>query len=54
MNVFILQAHYVNIISLDQPFGCSMGFFKNARKVVTPVRKAVGCLDLNLANILIK
>ena len=39
MNVFILKAHYVKKISSDQPFVCSMGFLKNARKVVTPIKK---------------
>ena len=48
MNAFILKAHYVKKISSDQPFGCSMGLFRNARKVVTPIRKAISSLDLSL------
>ena len=34
--------------SSDQPFGCSVGLFKYARKMVTPIRKAISSLDLNL------
>ena len=41
VNVFILKAHYVKKTSLDQPFDCSMDFFKNARKVVAPIRTAI-------------
>ena len=48
MNVFIVKAHYVKKVSSDQPFGCSMGLFKNARKMVTPIRKAISSLDLSL------
>ena len=48
INVFILKAHYVKKTSSDQPFDCSMDFFKNARKVVTPIRKAISSLDLSL------
>ena len=32
INVFILKAHYVKKTSSDQPFDCSMDFFKNTRK----------------------
>ena len=48
INVFILKAHYVKKTSSDQPFDCSVDFFKNARKVVTPIRKAISSLDLSL------
>ena len=48
MNIFILKAHYIKKVSPDQPFGCSMGLFKNARKMVTPIRKAISSLDLSL------
>ena len=48
INVLIRKAHYVMKILSDQPFGCSMGLFKNSRKVVTPIRKAISSLDLIL------
>ena len=48
MNMFILKAHYVNKILSDQPFGCSVGLFKNAKRVVMPIRKAISSLDLTL------
>ena len=32
INVFILKAHYVKKTLSDQPFDCSVDFFKNARK----------------------
>ena len=46
MNVFILKAHYVKETASDQPCDCSMDFFKNSRKVVTPIRKSISSLDL--------
>ena len=48
INVFVLRAHYVEKISSDQPFDCSVDVFKNARKVATPIRKAISSLDLSL------
>ena len=48
MGVFLLKAHYVKNILSDQPFGCSMGLFKNRRKVVTSIRKAISSVDLSL------
>ena len=48
MNVFILKAHYVKKKGSDQPSDCSMDFFKNARKVVTLIRKAFSNLDLTV------
>ena len=48
INVFILKAHYVKKTSSDQPFDRSMDFFKNARKVVTPVRKEISSFNLSL------
>ena len=48
INVFILKAHYVQKTSPDQPLDCSMDFFKNARKVFTPIRKAISSLYLSL------
>ena len=48
INVFMLKAHYVKETSSDQPFDCSMDFFKNARKVVTPIRKVISSLDMSL------
>ena len=48
MGVFMLKAHYVKNILSDQPFGCSMGLFKNGRKVVTSIRKAITSVDLSL------
>ena len=48
MNVFILKAHYVKKTGSDQPSDCSMDFFKNARKVVTLIRKAFSNLDLTV------
>ena len=48
MGVFMLKAHYVKNILSDQPFGCSMGLFKNGRKVVTSIRKAISSVDLSL------
>ena len=48
INVFILKAHYVKKILSDQPFDFSMDFFKNARKVVTPIKNASSSLDLSL------
>ena len=47
-NISILKGPYVNKILSDQLFGCLMGFFKNARKVVTPIRKAIISLYLSL------
>ena len=47
INVFILKAHYVKKTSSYQPFDCSMDSFKNARKLVTPIRKAIHSLDLS-------
>ena len=42
MNVFIIvKAHFVTKTASDSPFDCSMDFFENARKVVTPIRKAI-------------
>ena len=46
MNVFILKAHYIKKTASDQPFNCSMDFFKNAWRVVTPIRKAISSLYL--------
>ena len=46
INVLTRKAHYVIKILSDQPFGCSVGLFKNARNVVTPIRKAISSLDL--------
>ena len=37
MKVFILKTHYVQKIS--------SGLFKNAKKVITPIRKAISSLD---------
>ena len=48
MNVFILKAHYVKKTGSDQPSDCSMDFFKNAKKVVTLIRKAFSNLDLTV------
>ena len=48
INVFILKAHHVKKTSSDHPIEWSMDFFKNARKVVTPIRKAISSLDLSL------
>ena len=48
MNVFILKPHYVKKTGSDQPSDCSMDFFKNARKVVTLIRKAFSNLDLTV------
>ena len=48
MNVFILKAHYVKKTGSDQPLDCSIDFFKNARKVVTLIRKAFSNLDLTV------
>ena len=48
INVFILKAHYVKKILSDQPFDFSMDFFKNARKVVTPIKNTSSSLDLSL------
>ena len=48
MNVFLLIAHYIKKTSSDQPFDCSMDFFKMVRKEVTPIREAISCLDLSL------
>ena len=39
---------YVQEILSDQPFGCSMDLFKNARKGVRPIRKAISSLDMSL------
>ena len=48
LNVFFLKAHYVKKTSSGQSFDCSMDFFKNVRKVFTPIRKAINTLDLSL------
>ena len=48
MNLFIiLKSHFVKKTTLDWPLDFSMDFFKNARNMVTPVRKAIS-LDLSL------
>ena len=47
INVFILKAHYVKKTSSDQPFDCSMDSFKNTRKLVMPIRKAIRSLRLS-------
>ena len=48
MNVFtIIKAHVIKKTASDLPFDCSMDFLKNARKVVTPIRKTIS-LDLSL------
>ena len=47
LNVFFLKAHYVKKTSSGQPSDCSMDFFKNVRKVFTPIRKAINTLDLS-------
>ena len=39
INVFILKAHYVKKTSSDQPFNCSIDFFKNAGKLVSANQK---------------
>ena len=48
MNAFILKAHYVKKTLSDQTFDCSMDFFKNTVKLVTPIRKAFSSFDLSL------
>ena len=48
VNIFILKAHFVKKTSSDLPFDCSVDFFKNARKLVTPIRKAISSLALNV------
>ena len=49
MNVFIiLKAHFVQKTASDEPSGCSIKFFINARNVVTLIRKAINlCLSLD-------
>ena len=47
MNIFILKADYVKKTVSDQPFDCPMDFFKNARKMVMPIRKAINSLELS-------
>ena len=46
---FILKGHFVKKTASDWPFDCSMDFLKNAKKAVTPIRKAIS-LDLSLDN----
>ena len=48
INVFILKAHHVKKTASDQPIDCSIDFSKNARKVVTPIRKTIRSLDVSL------
>ena len=48
MDVFILKACYVEQTVSYQAFGCLMDFFKNARKMAMPIRKAINSLDPSL------